>query len=110
MAFIFIWILSFINSQEPQQLPKPCNVFGSIYITEDLREAHYSVYEDDSEAFCDVLVFEMDNKLFADKTGLWHFVDNRAMANYVIYIEEERNLADFSIFYTDFENFAGCNQ
>jgi len=88
----------------------PCRIHGKVYIEENPRYAHYRVYEETSETFADVIVFEEENPLYADRQGIWSFTDNRDFADVWIYFEKERNMADFAVFYTDFESFAGCNR
>ena len=88
----------------------PCKVYGKIFIEENPYYAHFRVYEEDSEAFSDIIVFEEESVLYADQQGHWTFVDKREFADIYIYFEEEKNMADFSIFFTEFESFAGCNR
>jgi hypothetical protein len=88
----------------------PCEVYGAIYIEENPRRAHFKVFEESSESFADILVFEQDNKLYADGQGKWFFTKNRDFADFFVYFETERGLADFSVYYTEFESFAGCNR
>jgi len=87
----------------------PCQVFGQIYIErEDPHRADVFVYEEKTEAFADLLVFEEDNMLMADSPGLWYFTENRGMADFVIYAVDTRNESHFSVFFTDVQSFAGC--
>lgn len=90
--------------------PDPCRIYGRVFIEENPRYAHYKVYEDDSEAFSDIIIFEEENALYADEVGHWTFVEKREFADVYIYFEENRNLADFSVFYTEYASFAGCNR
>ena len=85
-----------------------CDLKGSVYIVDDPRKANYKVYEEDSEAFADMLVFETDNSLYADKPGLWYFVNNIGFADFTIYLVSSKNNADFSVYYTSYESMAGC--
>jgi len=86
-----------------------CKVFGSVYIEKDPRQADYRVYKEDSEAFCNIKVFEVDGRPYADREGLWHFTDKKAFADFTIYFEPKKGLADFSVYFIDVESFAGCN-
>lgn len=86
-----------------------CQLYGVVYVTENPNEANFKVYIEDSEAFADLVVFREDNRLMADKSGVWHISDSPAFANFSIYFERRRGLADFAIFYTDILSFAGCN-
>lgn len=88
----------------------PCRIYGKVYIEENPRYAHYRVYEETSEAFADILIFEEENPLYADRVGIWSFTDNRDFADVWIYFEKDKSRADFAVFYTDFESFAGCNR
>jgi hypothetical protein len=87
-----------------------CRIFGSVYVEEKPNYADYHVYVEESEAFADIIVFKADNRLFADKEGLWHFTDKKAFADFTVYFEKDRGLAEFSICFTDAESFAGCNR
>lgn len=86
-----------------------CQLYGVVYITDDPNQANFRVYVEDSEAFADLVVFREDNRLMADRPGIWFITETLAFANFSIFIEENRGLADFAIFYTDIQSFAGCN-
>ena len=85
-----------------------CQLYGVVYVTENPNEANFRVFLEDSEAFADLVVFQEDNRLMADETGIWYMSDTPAFANFSIYFERSRGLADFAIFYTDILSFAGC--
>jgi hypothetical protein len=103
---------TFSNSEENQStaVTDICELYGSVYIEEERRFAHYLVYENDSEAFADLVVYEEDSRLFADGPGLWYAVNNRQMADFSIYFVDRESGADFSVYYTDVEAFAKCNK
>ena len=86
-----------------------CNIYGSVFIVDNPKEADFRVYIEDSEGSADVWVYDTDDKLFADRPGLWYFTNQKAFSDYNIYIEKSKYLADFSIYYIDTESFAGCN-
>ncbi|MCK5280480.1 MAG: hypothetical protein KAI29_07565 [Cyclobacteriaceae bacterium] len=86
-----------------------CKLFGSVYIEKNPKLAGFRVYEEDSEAFCDVKIFEVESRVYADREGLWHFTDTKAFADFTIYFEPKKGLADFSVYFIDIESFAGCN-
>ncbi len=86
-----------------------CKLYGRVYIEKDPSRAHYQVFEEESEAFSDIVIYEEDNALYADEEGHWYFVENKGMADFSIYFTEERGGSDFSIYFTDTESFAGCN-
>ena len=90
---------------------EPCKIYGSVYLETDPRlrsNCFATVYIEPEEAFADVLVFQENNKLFADKAGLWYPAENRAFADYTLFVTTDRNLAEFAIHYTKVRSFAGC--
>ena len=90
---------------------EPCKIYGAVYLETDpaRRSACFGrVYIEPEEAFADVLVFNEQNKLFADKAGLWYEAPNRDFADYVLFVTKERGQADFAIHYTKIRSFAGC--
>lgn len=113
------FLISFLLSLAPASAPKaalagpvdPCRIYGSVYLETDPSRRSYcfgSVYVEPEEAFANVLVFKEDNKLFADKAGLWAEAPARNFADYVLFVTPDRNRADFSIHYTTMRSFAGC--
>ncbi len=88
--------------------PNYCEVYGTIYETDKIYEADFKVYEEGSEAFANIIVFEEDNSLYANKQGHWTFIDNRDLADFVVYFTDESRDAEFSVYFTSFESFAGC--
>lgn len=88
----------------------PCQVYGAIYIEEFPDNAQFLVFEEESEAFARIQIFEEDNRLMANESGKWYFVDERAFARYSVYFVEKKVNADFSVYFTDFESFAGCKK
>ena len=92
---------------------EPCKIFGSVYLETDPGRRAYcngTVYVEPEEAFADVLIFKENNKLFADKAGLWADAPARDFADYVLLVTTDRSRADFSIHYTKVRSFAGCKQ
>lgn len=90
---------------------EPCKIFGAVYLETDPRQrsnCFATVYIEPEEAFADVLVFQENNRLFADAAGLWYPSENRAFADYSLFVTTDRNLAEFSIHYTKVRSFAGC--
>lgn len=108
-AVSWLWSMLVLGTYVHDQ-PDPCDIYGKIYIESNPRYAHFRVYEDDSEAFADIIIFEEENTLYADRVGHWSFVDDRDFADVYIYLDNDRNRADFSVYYTDYESFAGCNR
>lgn len=86
----------------------PCTLFGTVYVTPYAEEAHFIVFEEETEGFADILVFPEENQLFADRKGLWFFTDDPGFADFIVYLNDDRSFADFSIYFTETESFAGC--
>jgi hypothetical protein len=106
-SFFVLTMLLSVEAVQAQSR-QHCNLAGSVYVVKERPRAMYRVYIEPSEAFADMHVVKVDNKLFADRGGLWHFTDTFAAADFTIYIETERSLADFSIHFIETESFAGC--
>lgn len=88
-----------------------CRIYGSVYFERDPRRqasAHFTVFEESEEAFANLVVYKEDNKLFADKPGLWYETKSRDFADYIIFISPNRNMADFGVHFTTVRGFAGC--
>ena len=102
MMFIILYFL-FLSSNPY------CDIGGSFYIVDSKNEAHYTVFEEESAVSADLIVFEHENRLFADRPAHWVFVDNEAFSDFRIYFTKKKSEAEFSVFFTDFESFAGCN-
>ncbi len=95
--------------------PEPdfCRIYGSVYLTSDPKYkslARYIVYLEPEEAFANLAVFKEENKLFADKPGLWYPAPAHDFADHVLFITTNRAFADFSVFYTKSRSFAGCKE
>ena len=92
---------------------EPCRIYGAVYLERDPSRRGFcfgTVFEEPEDAFADVLVFSENNKLFADKPGLWYLTETRDFADYVLFVSSNRALADFSISYTKVRSFAGCRK
>ena len=85
-----------------------CQLNGGVLEEKEPGRAIFKVYKEESESFADLHVFRAENMLFADKPGKWYFTDNRSLARFTIFWVPERSQADFSIFFTETESFAGC--
>ena len=105
--FLVIFVTAFSGNAFPQN--NYCNIFGSVFIVDNPKEADFRVFIEDSEGSADVWVYDTDDKLFADRPGLWYFTNQKAFSDFTIYIEKDKYLADFSIYYINTESFAGCN-
>ncbi|TGE20786.1 hypothetical protein E5K00_19980 [Hymenobacter aquaticus] len=103
----------FVASAAPVGSIDPCLIYGSVYLETDPYRRSYcfaTVYQEPEEAFSDLLVFQEENKLFADKAGFWYQTSARDFADYVLFVTDKRALADFSIHYTKSRSFAGCRK
>ncbi len=90
------------------QQPSYCEVYGTMHEVYNARQADLIVFEEESEAFADLVVYDQDNRFSADRSGHWHFVKRRERARYTIYFTKNRDKADFTVYFTDTEAFAGC--
>ena len=88
--------------------PVICKIYGSIYLEKDPKKADFIVFVETSEAFSDLMVYKQSNRLFADQAGLWYMTEKREIADFRIYLKEEKRGSDFTICYTTTESFAGC--
>ena len=87
-----------------------CKIYGSFFEVDYAHQADYIIYEEESEGSADVIVYEQLNRLYADRPGMWFFTDKKDFAQYKIYFSKKRQDAHFSVYFTTFESFAGCNQ
>lgn len=85
-----------------------CKIYGAVYATKNAKEADFVIFVEESEAFADLVVFLEDNKLYADEKGLWFYTKAINFAQYVVYVTDKKDLADFSVYYTKTPAFAGC--
>ena len=90
--------------------PDPCNLQGTVFVETNKSRADFSVYVDSNSATVDLIVFPESRHLYANRTGLWHFTEDRSIANLVIFYEKSRAAANIVIQFTKTESFAGCNQ
>ncbi len=100
----------FFNTASAQIVGKVdhCKIFGKIFVVDFVQQADYRVFEEDTEAFANVVIFKQENRFYADKTGQWFFTKNKAEADFWIYFTETKGQSDFTIAYTPTESFAGC--
>lgn len=101
----FIIIFAVLLSGQPNF---HCEVFGTFYEVKYPEQANLLVYEETSEAFADLQVFETDSKLYATQSGMWYFEDKIEFADYRVYFVDKPAHADFTVYFTRFESFAGC--
>lgn len=109
LVFIFIAFASFkVYSQIAPGRIEPCKIFGKIFIVTDKRQADYKIYEEETEAFAQLVVFKQENRFYADKQGQWFFTKDKTEADFWVYFVDSKGLSDFTIAYTQTESFAGC--
>lgn len=112
MKHLFLIFILFIGYKTFAQVAPgrvdPCKVFGKLYIVTDKRQADYKIYEEETEAFAQLVVYKQDNRFYADKQGQWFFTKDRTEADFWVYFVDSKGLSDFTIAYTQTESFAGC--
>ncbi len=90
-----------------------CNIYGAVYLERDpkyKRDAAYTVFLNEDEAFANMVIYRESNKLFADATAVWYLTPSKAFADHILYVTDNRNLADFTVHYTDVRSFAACRE
>ena len=107
-----LWMGLLLLPQEgfAQRRADACRIQGRVFVTENRGEAHYSVYISEDEYAADVIVYNEQNHFMADGPGKWHLADYYQYEDIIVYFVDSPNQADFTIFYTDVPDFAGCNQ
>jgi len=91
------------------QQNKYCKLYGQVFIVDNPAQADYIIYEESSEAFAEVRLFEEQNSLFADHAGIWFFCESFELADFRVYFTDERYQAHFTVYFIDTASFAGCN-
>ena len=111
MAILKLILPIFLLFEAPSKEPQIdfCEVYGAIYVAEYPERADYLVYEESSEAFARMIIFEENSEIMADRKGKWYFTDNPDFARFRVYFTERRGAADFSVYFTDFESLSGCS-
>lgn len=87
---------------------EPCKIYGKIFIVDQKHLADFRVYEEETEAFANLVVFKHENRFYADKSGQWFITKDKTEADFWIYFTEIKGQSDFTIAYTPTESFAGC--
>lgn len=112
LFFLLFFIVSFAGFNEIfaqiQSISNPCEIYGVVAVQSIRSRADFLVYVEEDEFLATLRVFKEENKLLANKTGMWHFVENYAFADFTIFFVDDRAIADLIIYYTDKEFFAGC--
>jgi hypothetical protein len=89
-------------------ISNPCEIYGVVYVQSIPSRANFLVYVEQDEYLAQLRVFKEDNRLLANNVGMWYFSDNEGFADVSICFVTDRAKADFAIYYTDKEFFAGC--
>ena len=105
---LFLWLV-LLGTPEAQNSAY-CKVFGTVYEVKSPEDADFYVYLSGSEVSADLIVFKQTNKLYADRVGMWSFESKQEFADHKIYYVDREREAHFSVYFTRFESFAGCNQ
>lgn len=90
-----------------------CKIYGSVYLERDPKyksTASYTVFLGEEEVYANIVVYRESNKLFADDLGIWYITPTKAFADHILYVTDNRNLADFSVHYTTVRSYAGCRE
>jgi len=98
-------------SEEEESFSVPCDIYGNIYITDDIYEADYIYYMVSNPNFTDLNVWYVNHQDFANYSGAWHIVDEIDDADFKLYEHTNsvtQSDADFKIYDTSHPDFAGC--
>ncbi|MHA6249814.1 DUF6150 family protein [Pontibacter sp. CAU 1760] len=88
-----------------------CHVYGAVYLERNpmyRTTASATVFLNEEEAFADLVVYRESNKLFADGQAIWYITPNKAFANHILYVTDERYKADITVHFTDVRSSATC--
>jgi hypothetical protein len=108
LKLIFLGLFALSSFAEDQN-SLYCDIFGSVYIVDDPMLADFIVYEEASETFADIIIYEQTNRLYADGRGMWYFEESMDLATHKVYFTDREKEAQFTVYFTRFESFAGCN-
>lgn len=90
-----------------------CKIYGSVYLERDPKyknTASYTVFLGEEEVYANMIIYRESNKLFADDHGIWYITPTKAFADHILYVTDNRNLADFSVHYTTVRSYASCRE
>jgi hypothetical protein len=122
MPFLLALFLSLLVPKElPKVIPASeataikdyCKIYGSVYLERDPKyknTASYTVFLNEEEVYADMMVYRESNKLFADGTAIWYITPTKAFADHILFVTDNRNLADFSVHYTKIRSYASCRE
>jgi len=106
---LFLFCFLFLGALSALGQVSACDVFGSVYLTQKPEEAHIRIYIAENEKLANVVVYKQHNRLYATEAGQWHITTKKGWADVIMYITDERYSANFTVYFTDTEEFAGCN-
>jgi hypothetical protein len=108
LTFCFLLLASQETLAQIRTISNPCEIYGVVYVQTVQSRANFLVYIEEDEYLANLRVFKETNKLLANQSGIWYFSDNEGFADFSIFFVTERSKADFIIYYTNSEFFAGC--
>ncbi|MCJ8164811.1 hypothetical protein MKJ04_08140 [Pontibacter sp. E15-1] len=122
MQILFIsWLALFPFLKAPAPMPAAatelslgksyCHIYGAVYLERNQmykNRTSATVFLNEDEAFANLVVFRESNKLFADGPAIWYLTPNKAFANHILYVTDQRHLADFTVHFTDVRSAAVC--
>ncbi len=88
-----------------------CHVYGAVYLERNQmykNRTSATVFLNEDEAFANMVVFRESNKLFADGPAIWYITPNKAFANHILFVTDQRYQADFTVHFTDVRSSATC--
>lgn len=108
LLFTSLFIFVACNLAVAQRVD-PCKIFGSFYKVDNPGRADVIVFEEESEYFAQLRIFEEENSLYADEPGVWFFSENIGLARYRVFFTKRRSQADFTVHFVDRLAKAGCD-
>jgi len=106
-------VLTTVPASEKIVINDYCKIYGSVYLERDPKyknTASYTVFLGEEEVYANMIVYRESNKLFADGTGIWYITPTKAFADHILYVTDNRNLADFSVHFTTVRSYAACRE
>ena len=105
--WLLVTVIHLLNTPNQSLI---CQAYGSVYEVNEPYLADLIIFEELSEVTADLLVYEQQNRLYANKPGMWYFEDKKDFARFYIYFTPNKSEADFIVYFTEFESFAGCSR
>lgn len=110
VVLLFCMISLEVFSQSVEVPEKMCDVYGKIYYTYTEADADYKVFIEKADALADYIVYKEENSSMATASGFWYEVYDISYADYKIFITKDRYAADFTIYVVDVRQEAGCKK